>query len=120
MTSTQQVAARLAELCNEGRFETAQRELFAEDAVSIEPYESPQFAKETKGLQAILANGQKWFSMLDQVHSCAASTPLVAGNAIAMALTLDVTMKERGRMKLEEICVYEVKNGKITSERFFM
>jgi hypothetical protein len=33
---------------------------------------------------------------------------------------MDVTMKARGRMKLEEVCVYEVKDGKIASERFFM
>jgi hypothetical protein len=45
---------------------------------------------------------------------------LVAGNAIAMTLSMDVTMKGRGRMKLEEVCVYEVKDGKIASEQFFM
>jgi hypothetical protein len=38
-----------------------------------------------------------------------------------MTLTMDVTMKARGRMKMEEVCVYEVdKNGKIASEQFFM
>jgi hypothetical protein len=35
-------------------------------------------------------------------------------------LTMDVTMKGRGRVKLEEICAYEVKDGKIVSEQFFM
>jgi hypothetical protein len=29
-------------------------------------------------------------------------------------------MKGRGRMQLAEICTYEVKNGKIASEQFFM
>ena len=38
-----------------------------------------------------------------------------------MTLMMDVTMKGRGRMKMEEMCVYEVnKNGKIASEQFFM
>jgi len=32
---------------------------------------------------------------------------------------LDATMKGMGRMKLEEICVFEVKDGKIISEQFF-
>jgi hypothetical protein len=118
--STQQIATRLAELCNKGEFETAQKELFANDAVSIEQHESPGFPKETKGLQAIIKKGHYWASTLEQVHGCSASKPLVAGDAIAMALTMDVTMKERGRMKLEEICVYEVKDGKIAAERFFM
>ena len=44
----------------------------------------------------------------------------VTGNAIAFTLTMDVTMKGRGRVKLEEICAYEVKDGKIVMEQFFM
>ncbi len=120
MMSTQQIATRLADLVGKGEFETAQRELFAEDAVSIEPQGSEQFAKETKGLRAIIEKGHKWESMVEQIHSCSASTPLVAGNAIAMRLAMEVTMKGRGRMQLAEICAYEVKDGKIASEQFFM
>ena len=118
--STQQIASRLAELCNRGEFEAAQRELFADDAVSIEPRETPEFPKETRGLKAILQKGEKWASGLEKVHGCTASAPLVAGNAIAITLAMDVTMKGRGRMKIEEVCVYEVKDGKIVSEQFFM
>jgi hypothetical protein len=118
--STQQIASRLADLVGKGEFEAAQNELFAEDAVSIEPQASEHFAKETKGLRAIIEKGHKWESGIEKIHSCSASKPLVAGNAIAMTLSLDVTMKGRGRMQLAEICTYEVKNGKIASEQFFM
>ena len=118
--STQQIATRLAELCRQGEFEAAQKELFAEDAVSIEPRETPEFSKETKGLRAIIDKGHKWNSMVEKVHGCTASTPLIAGNAFAMTLAMDVTMKGRGRMKIEEVCVYETKDGKIASEQFFM
>jgi ketosteroid isomerase-like protein len=118
--TTQRIANRLAELCRKGEFEAAQRELFAEDAVSIEPRETPQFAKETKGLKAIIEKGHKFASMVEQVHECRTSAPLVTGDAIAMTLTMDVTMKGSGRMKLEEICVYQVKDGKVASEQFFM
>ena len=45
---------------------------------------------------------------------------MIAGNSIAMTLSMDVTMKGRGRLKMEEICVYEVKDGKIAAEQFFM
>ena len=79
------------------------------------------FPKETKGLRAIIEKGHKFESMVEKVHSCSTSAQLVAGNAIAFTLTMDVTMKGRGRMKMEEMCVYEVnKNGKIASEQFFM
>ena len=118
--STQTVATRLAELCRQGKFEAAQKELFAEDAVSIEPQATPDFAKETKGLRAILEKGHKFESMLEQVHGCTASAPLIAGNSFALTLAMDVTMKGRGRVKLDEVCVYEVKDGKVVSEQFFM
>lgn len=118
--SMQQVASRLAELCRKGQFEAAQRELFADDAVSIEPQGTPEFPRETKGLGAIIEKGHKWEKMVEQVHGCEASTPLVAGSSIAMTLAMDVTMKGRGRTKIEEVCVYQVKDGKISSEQFFM
>jgi len=117
--STQQIATRLAELCNQGKFEAAQKELFADDAVSIEPEATAEFPKETRGLEAIIEKGHKWESGVEKIHSCSASKPLVAGNAIAMTLSLDVTLKGRGRMQMEEVCIYEVKNDKITSEQFF-
>ena len=118
--STQTVATRLAELCRQGKFEAAQKELFAENAVSIEPRATPDFPKETKGLRAIIEKGHKFESMVEQFHGCSTSAPLVTGNAIALALTMDVTMKGRGRVQLEELCAYEVKDGKIVSEQFFM
>ena len=119
--STQQVATRLAELCRQGQFEAAQKELFADDAVSIEQHESAHFSKETKGLRNIIEKGHKWNEMVEQVHSCSVSQPLIAGNAFALTLGLDVTMKGQGRMHMEEVCVYEVnKDGKIASEQFFM
>lgn len=120
MMSTQQIAARLADLVGKGEWESAQRELFAQDAVSIEPQASEAFEKETKGLNAIIEKGHKWEAMVEKVHSCSASAPLVAGNAISLTLAVDLTMKGRGRMQLAEICVYEVKDGKIASEQFFM
>ncbi|HEX5461756.1 MAG TPA: SnoaL-like domain-containing protein [Steroidobacteraceae bacterium] len=120
MMQTQEIAARLAELVGQGQFEAAQRELFALDAVSIEARATEQFSRETKGLPAIIQKGHKWQSMVEKVHSCAASPPLVAGNAIAITLAMDLTMKGRGRMQLTEVCVYEIKNGKVTSEQFFM
>ena len=101
--TTGQIASRLAELCRQGLFESAQKELFAENAVSIEPQATADFAKETKGLRNIIEKGHKFESLVEKVHSCSASAPLVAGNAIAFTLTMDVTMKGRGRLKLEEI-----------------
>lgn len=118
--TTQEIANRLVELCRQGDFETAQRELFAEDAVSIEPYASPAFEKETKGLKAIFEKGKKFGEMVEQMYGNTVSEPLVAGDAIALKGSMDVKMKGRDRESMSELCVYTVRDGKIVSEQFFM
>lgn len=118
--TTQQIANRLAELCRLGQFEAAQKELYADDAISIEPYETPEFAKETKGLDAIIEKGHKFESMVEEMHGGDVSEPLVAGNTFAFVLSMDMTMKGKGRMNMSELCVYQVKDGKVVSEEFFM
>ena len=118
--TTKEIAARLVELCRKGDFEKAQQELFADNAVSIEPHETPAFEKETKGLKAIKEKGEKWNSMVQESHGREVSDPLVASNSFACTIRMNVTMKERGPMEIAELCVYQVKDGKIISEQFYM
>ena len=117
---TEEVAQRLVTLCREGQWETAQQELYAADAISIEPYETPNFPKETKGLPAIFQKGHVFTSLVEKMHSLAVSDPLVAGNAFACTMTMDIKMKGHDRMKMSELCVYEVKDGKIVLEQFHL
>jgi hypothetical protein len=119
MTTTE-IANRLVEFCNKGDFEAAQKELFANDAISIEPNATPAFEKETKGLDAIIEKGRKWSSMVEEYHGMKVSQPLVGENSFAVTMSMSVTMKERGPMDITELCVYNVKDGKIVSEQFFM
>jgi ketosteroid isomerase-like protein len=118
--TTSEIANRLVALCRKGDFETAQKELFATDAVSIEPYSTPEFEKETKGLDAILQKGTKFDSMVDKMHELNVSEPIIAGKSFACTLRMHVTMKEKGAMDMTELCVYQVKDGKVVSEEFFM
>lgn len=118
--TTKEIAGRLHSLCSEGKFETAQKELFSQNAISIEPQATPGFEKETKGLQAIIKKGHAFEQMTEAVHGIKLSDPIVAGNAIAMKLDMDVAMKGQGRTNMTEICVYQVKEGKIALEEFFM
>jgi ketosteroid isomerase-like protein len=116
--TTKEIADRLVALCRETKWSIAQNELYAADAVSIEPYETPGFARETKGLPAILEKGRKFDAMIEKLHAISVSDPLVAPNSFACTMRMDVTMKDQGRMDMSELCVYEVKDGKIVSERF--
>ena len=117
---TEEIAKRLIALCRESKWEEAQKELFAADAVSIEPYATPGFEKETRGLNAMIEKGHKFTAMVEAMHSLSISEPLVAANSFACTMRMDMTMKGQGRMDMAELCVYQVKDGKITSEQFFV
>jgi ketosteroid isomerase-like protein len=117
MTTTD-VANRFHELSQTGQWNQIQDELFADNAVSIEPSNSPG-QKIVEGIEAIRQKGKKFVEMVEQMHGGYANQPQVAGNHFAVAMGMDVTMKGQGRTKMDEIVVYEVKNGKITKEQFF-
>ena len=116
--STEQIAKRLVELCRKGEYEQAQKELYAEDAVSIE-MEGSQGLGNAKGLTAIFEKGRQFQGMLEAVHGGSVSEPVIAGDWFSVAATLDATMKGRGRVNMQEICVYGVREGKIFREQFF-
>ncbi len=116
--NTEQIAKRLVELCRKGENEQAQRELYAQDAVSIEMPGSPG-AGDAKGLEAIYEKGRQWAAGVEAVHASNTSNPIVAGNWFSVAFSMDLTFKDRGRMQIEDIGVYQVRDGKIVREQFF-
>jgi hypothetical protein len=118
--TTREIADRLIDLCNKGDFEKAQKELYADNAISVEPYATADFEKETKGLQAIIEKGHKFELMVETAHGNKISEPLITPGTIAFTLTMDITMKGQKRANWAELCVYTVKDGKIVSENFFM
>lgn len=120
MMNTQQIAERLVALCREGQYEQVYDELFADDAENIE---MPAMANgplgNAKGLDAIRAKGKAWGEAVEQVHGGSVGEPSVSGNWFSVPMSLDVTMKGRGRMQMEEMCLYQVRDGKIVREQFF-
>jgi hypothetical protein len=118
--STKEIASRLAHYCETGEWEKAQRELYAVDVKSIEPYETPGYEKEIFGLDAVLEKGHRFMSTVEKIHSISVSDHLITENVIAFVLHMDIEMKGKDRMNMNELCVYHVKNGKIDSEQFFV
>jgi len=116
----QEISTRLVDYCRQGEWEKAQQELYADDAISIEPFATPDYEKETKGLKAIIEKGEKFQESVGEMHGLTVSEPLVTASTIAFILTMDITMKGKKRMKMGELCVYGVKDEKIISEQFFM
>ena len=116
---TEEVARRLVALCREAKWEAAQKELYAPNAVSIEPQAMPGHEKETRGLNGIMEKGRKFASSVEKMHSLKVSDPIVGGDAFSCTMALDLDMKGQGRIQMAEVCVYQVKDGKIVLEQFF-
>lgn len=116
--TTQEVANRMNELFKENKWMQVQEELYADNCVSIEPPHAPGL-QSVEGLEAIKQKGKMFESMIEEMHGGWHSEPIVAGNHISFGMGMDCTMKGMGRMKMDEICVYEVKEGKIVKEQFF-
>ena len=112
-----EIAHKLVDLCRQGEFDAAYRELFAEDALSCEPEGMPN--GKIQGLENMLAKGAQFEKDTEEIFAMEVSEPLVADNHFAVTMLMDLKMKGRPRMKMEEICMYEVKDGKIVKEEFF-
>lgn len=116
--TTQQIADRLVELCRQGKFEEAQSELFAEHAKSVEAEGAPN--RIVEGAAAIRKKGQEFDETVEAVHKNEISDPQVAGNFFSCAMIASMTFKGAPTpVDMEEICVYEVQDGKIIKEEFF-
>jgi ketosteroid isomerase-like protein len=116
--NAQEVANRLVQLCREGKDIDAINELYNDNIVSIEPESSPMPGK-TIGKEAVLESVNNWYNSVEQLHSAHVSNPIVSGNFFACTMSFDITFKEQGRVTMDELCVYEVKDGRIAISQFF-
>lgn len=115
--TTQEIADRLHELCKNGKFEQARQELYSPQAESIEGEQAPE-PRRIQGIEQINQKNEQFQNDVEQMHNVNVTKPIVQGNLISMGLGMDVTMKNRGRTNMEEMCVYQVKDGKIVKEQF--
>jgi hypothetical protein len=116
--TTQQVAARFNELARQEKWFEIQDELFAENVRSVDPPNSPYF-KYAEGKVAVRKKGEDWVKRIEAAHSRHTTEPVVGGNHFAVGREVDITVKGFGRIKIDEIMLYEVKDGQIVLEQFF-
>lgn len=112
--TTVKVASRLIELCGMGNFIQAQHELYDTDIKSIDPDGSI-----TVGASNMKEKEQRFLGNLEKIHNISFSDPLFAGNYFTVILRMEIEMKNIGYKEFEEVCVYQVVNGKIIFEQFF-
>jgi hypothetical protein len=115
--TTEEVAARFNELAHQEKWFEIQDEFFAENVRSVEPVNSPYFSY-AEGKDAVRKKGMDFVSKIQQVHEASTTQPVVAGNYFVVGRIVDFTTKDFGRIKMEEIMLYEVKDGRIVLEQF--
>ena len=119
--TTQEIATRYQELMTQRKFIEIQDTFYHEDVVSQESEKAASMGMSifTNGLQAVKAKGIARRATIETMHSYICSEPIVAGEFFSVALKQEVTFKGKPRMAIEEIGIFQVKDGKIVKEQFF-
>jgi len=116
--TNQEIANRLIELCRAGDYATCYKELYAPNAVSIEP-KGKALVEIATGMEEFAAKGKKWNESIEHFYGSTISEPVVGDDYFSLAMSVDLKMKGMERSNDTEICVYKVESGKIVSEQFF-
>ncbi len=116
--TTQEVANKWQSMCQQGQNLECINELYADTIVSKEMPGVP-YGEVMSGKENVYNKSKEWLDSVEEFHSGEISEPIVAGNHFTSKMTFDVTFKDRGRQQMEEVAVFEVKDGKIVNEQFF-
>ena len=116
--TTAEVAARFNELAKHEKWFDIQDELFDENVKSIDPPNSPYFGF-AEGKPAVRKKGEDFVKRIQAVHRAYTSEPLISGNHFAVGRETDITVEGHGRIRIDQVMLYEVKDGLIISEQFF-
>ena len=116
--TTRQVAARFNELAQQEKWFEIEDELFADNVKSIDPPNSPYFGY-AEGKAAVRKKGEDFVSRVEALHSAYTGEPIVTGNHFAVVREIGITVRPHGKIQINEIMLYEVKDGLIIHEQFF-
>jgi ketosteroid isomerase-like protein len=122
MLTTKEVAQQLVSLCRAGRNMDAINSLFSEGAVTVEAQGDETMPAVMTGIEAIRGKNQWWFEN-HTVHAASLKGPFPNGDRFAVIFDFEVTAKAGPmagkRMRMEEVGLYTVENGRVTREEFF-
>lgn len=116
--NTNEVAQKWKQMCEQGKNLECITELYADNVVSKEMPGVPH-GEIVSGKQNVMEKSKQWLEDVVEFHSNEISEPLVADKHFTSKMNFDVTFKSRGRQQMEEVCVFEVQEGKIVNEQFF-
>ncbi|HEX5659680.1 MAG TPA: SnoaL-like domain-containing protein [Polyangiales bacterium] len=118
--SAREVGEKLVAFCKAGQNVQSIETLYADDIESVEAAAPPGGSGITRGKAAVLATNVKWLEA-HEIHSAVTEGPYPHGeDRFAVIFRYDVTNRASGqRMKLDEVALYTLQDGKIAKEEFF-
>jgi hypothetical protein len=117
MKNIHEIAHRLVELLKEKKFLETQQELFDEDIISQEPDAAP--SRSVTGLAAVLLKESNFLKNIKQWKNFEVSEPIISKDFFSISMFTEVVLVNDRAVSIDEIIVYEVRDGKIVKEQFF-
>ncbi len=116
METINKIADKLVSFLRADKFVEAYRELFDEQAESIDPLVDSETP--LKGLEKLIDSE---ISFLRNIHlkKTEVSEPIFAGNFFAVSLRINFYIGGIEKT-IDELCLYKIENGKIISQQFFV
>ena len=72
-----------------------------------------------EGKAAVRKKGEDFIKKIREFHGASTTVPVIGGNHFAVGREMEITLEGFGRIQMNEIMLYEVKDGEIVSEQFF-
>ncbi len=120
--TTKEIADQLVALCRAGRNLEAVDALLSADVVSVEARGDETMPAEMRGRDVIRGKNQWWIDN-HKIHSAEVKGPFPHGDRFAVIYNFVVTPvagpMAGKKMRMEEVALYTVSDGKITREEFF-
>jgi hypothetical protein len=113
--TTQEVAKRLIDLVAEGKNVQAEEELYADNVISVE-----QDGRTVTGLEGVKEKTRSALANIEESYGGGVTTAYTGADSFLLEFSMDVKPKGGQRMQMKEWGFYQVKNGKVVYEIFFM
>ncbi|MET0605098.1 MAG: nuclear transport factor 2 family protein [Beijerinckiaceae bacterium] len=111
------LADEFVALLKSNKSEEAAARYNADDIVSYEAADGPMAV--CRGKDEVKKKGDWWYEN-HEFHGGDVAGPYVNGDQFAVRFSFDVTNRQSGeRIKMDEVGIYTVRDGKIVEERFF-
>ena len=108
--TAKEIAIRFNELAQQEKWFEIQDEFFSDTVTSRDPRDSPYLGY-AEGKVAVHKKGKDFVKEITAVHKAYTSEPVVGGNYFSVAREIDITHQKFGRMQINQIMLYEVKDG---------